>query len=129
MGYLRSENLVALESKAKSMAIGDEFPPESHQNEVHRLATDLLKCLVAGYTADRDPIPIDLYPILGFEVYDEALVLYKNDPRAWPIGFEGQTILALGYKICGDIVADIRNGRPRTTTTPTLRGGGKRARR
>ena len=67
-------------------------------------------------------------PLLGLEVTDEALVLFKNEPVKWEGNEFNAMTLARLYKQYSDEVDRLRGGRHRRTTTPTMRGGGKRKR-
>lgn len=114
---------------ARSASTATRFPPEAHQDEVHALAKDYLRC-----QNSRDKLGVQKLltefekdVLLGVEVLDEALVLWKNDPKSWPqVDNELAFYIGEHYDRLYKEVVKLRGGRPRQTTTPTLRGGGKR---
>ena len=65
-------------------------------------------------------------PLLGAEVLDEALVLWKDDPSCWRLSPLQTFIPATLWDRHETRITELRGGRERDTTTPTLRGGGKR---
>lgn len=103
----------------------DDIPGRFHQWRIHRLARRLLENLSrkpedAFGAADR----YERNPLLGLEVFDEALVLVKNESLFLnPLHLH---FLARGYQSFNETVTDLRKGRPRHTTSPTLRRGGRR---
>lgn len=109
----------------------DELPRHEHQNCVHKLAIDALTCWAdLGKNAakwEEMTSRFDEHPLLGLEVLDEALVLYKNGTGMWGRLEANQVVyLTLSYSGYNTKVTDLRGGRVRRTTTPTLKGGGRR---
>ena len=66
----------------------------------------------------------DEHPLLGVEVLDEALVLYKNATNTCGrIQMNNESmILNMSYSAYGRKVTAARGGRSRRSTTPTLKG-------
>jgi hypothetical protein len=95
---------------------------------VHELAEEYLHSFATLRTGRNKEIEehLEAHPLLGLEISDEALVLLKNDPSRYAkanlalIGLTGQ------YRRFKDRVTTLRDGRPRLSTTPSLRGGGTR---
>lgn len=107
----------------------DDVPPASHQAEVHRMAREYLACFANLGQKKREleemEAHFDTDPLLGLEVSDEALVLHKNEPQAYPR--MAAVMIAMKWKRSHDKVVQLRGGRERASTSPTLRGGAKRS--
>jgi|SRR5687768_3541316 hypothetical protein len=102
----------------------DSLPSESHLRLIHEIAEDCLN----DFSRTNEMLDyIDAHPLLGLEVTDEILVLVKNDPDKYSSGPPGLMFAPLYAKLNRTVEA-LRGGRRRMTTTPTLRGGGKRGR-
>ena len=110
----------------------DDIPPSTHQEAVNDLAEEYLSYLTDGSTTGARLLEIAAlfreHPLLGLEVTDEALVLYKNRNDLWgkmSAQFQDPIVARLmaDYDSCYAAVCGLRNGRERHTTTPTLRGG------
>lgn len=97
--------------------------------------------MVAEYllalASDGVSLPVEVasvfaqYPLVGLEATDEAIVLYKNRQSLWgdmTAQMRDSVLIRLmsGYERCFAEVRDLRDGRERKTTTPTLRGGQRR---
>lgn len=93
-------------------------PSEAIDNILSRgSTTTAVESLNARF--DRDPL-------LGAEVLDEAIVLYKNEPHRWSLDDLSIFIITKAWQKYEGIVTAQRGGHPRPATTPTLRGGGRR---
>jgi hypothetical protein len=118
----------------KARIDSDAIPSESHQNEVHRLATAVLSPLDwddsdGEWISEDDALNrFDEDPLLGLEVLDEALVLYKNDQGPWRCEPNEAMMLDILWQQHYRQVVRLRGGRERQTTTPTLRHSGLRRR-
>jgi hypothetical protein len=106
----------------------DEVPGRQHQDRVHQLAVELLDAVAAGSgTVIKSVMEYcDQQPLAGLELWDEALVLMKNEPSRWSLGSYAAMPMMFWSRYTKK-VAELRGGTPRPTTTPTLRGGGLRA--
>jgi len=110
----------------------NKVPRPEHQKAVNRLAVDCLTYW--GDLGEHDKqwkemkAALDRHPLLGLEVMDEALVVYKNSTGTWG-HLGGNTMMALTmlYSSYSKTVTRLRGGTIRRTTTPTLKGGGKRS--
>jgi hypothetical protein len=109
----------------------DDIPSDEHQDAVTAMAEEYLSVAAgdAGSARLRELNTLfKEHPLLGLEVTDEALVLLKNRRNLWgnaPAQFSDPICPGLlaahhGYS---EAVTRARNGRPRASTTPTLKGG------
>jgi hypothetical protein len=134
IGAPQQNSAVASTGKAAVLTEVDRLnsevvPPASHQADVHRMAKEYLTaCLKLDKQALSDLLArFQNDRLLGLEVLDEAMVLYKNDPSTWPLSQMGVAMMTKYWQAHYDEVMRMRGGRERQTTTPTLRGGGKRS--
>lgn len=106
----------------------DDVPGWFHQWRVNRNAKRLLRRLCANDSNQARVLfsTFETDPGWGLEVVDEAMVLLKNSPSTWSIPHAGMVLLGTNYEALYDRVVVLRGGREHHTTTPTLRGGGKR---
>lgn len=117
------EGLVKKAAATLPDANSDEIPPPDHQRHVHALASRLLALDGAG----RQTLLglLQKHPLLGLEVLDEALVLNKNATNTWGVRTPENLALSMLYNGFDTRVTSLR-GRPRHSTSPTLKGGASR---
>lgn len=105
----------------------DDTPDAAHQDLIHELAEEYLQGLgnlvKMGERIEEMNSYFEKHPLLGLEVFDEALVLCKNDSSRYSMG---PLIVTSFWRRYNDEVERLRGGRRRPTSTPTLRGGGRR---
>ncbi len=100
----------------------DEVPAAAHQRLIHEIAEH---CLNDSSQTKEMFEYFDTHPLLGLEVTDEILVLGKNNPNKYRLGDKWMRFVPL-YGMYSRKIDELRGGRRRRTTTPTLRGGGQR---
>jgi hypothetical protein len=111
----------------------DDIPSDVHQDAVTALAEEYLTHVETKRLSDSTRLTSALaeHPLLTLEVVDEAIVLHKNRRGLWgnmsaQFSDDALPSLMLVYQRSHDSVTRLRAGRPRNTTTPTLRGGQRR---
>ena len=111
----------------------DEVPSDEHQDAVAAVAGECLAALTNSADPRWSAIVklLEGHPIAGLEVMDEAFVVHKNRNNLWG-NQRGQAddpvcvTLAKAFNEYGYQVHKLRGGRPRPSTTPTLKGGARR---